>query len=121
MKLGETVEGTRLKPIKFSYVRRGYTYFLYRCECGTEKVIYKGNVKKEHTKSCGCLKKEVSPKNLDYGRTFTTTRFPHQNNVETRFKKGCVPWNKGKTYSIKKREGMVRVQYPDGRVEWVEI
>lgn len=36
---------------------------LYRCECGVEKEILIGNVKSGHTKSCGCLKKDIIPKN----------------------------------------------------------
>ena len=32
--------------------------FLFKCDCGTEKVIGGGSVKRGHVKSCGCFRKE---------------------------------------------------------------
>ncbi len=47
-----------LTAIKFSYRnRRSQQYWLFKCDCGKEKVICVGNVKNGHTKSCGCLLK----------------------------------------------------------------
>lgn len=34
------------------------SYFWYRCECGTEKVIHKSSVDRGLTRSCGCLQRE---------------------------------------------------------------
>lgn len=40
--------------------REGRRYMgLYRCVCGAEKIIDSHKVKSGHTKSCGCLQKEV--------------------------------------------------------------
>jgi len=38
----------------------GACYGLYRCECGNEKEILIKNVKYKLTKSCGCLKNQLS-------------------------------------------------------------
>lgn len=39
-----------------------------RCECGTVKTFYEGNLKKGYSRSCGCLRKEVKAK--VFGRIF---------------------------------------------------
>jgi hypothetical protein len=46
------------------------------CDCGKERVVLSGNLKKGNTKSCGCLHKEASAKfwgafNLRHGKTKT--------------------------------------------------
>ena len=41
--------------------RRG-TAWLCRCDCGTEKVIYLGNLKQRNTTSCGCYRREACVK-----------------------------------------------------------
>ena len=33
---------------------------LYKCDCGNEKIILTGSVNTGHTKSCGCLRKEIT-------------------------------------------------------------
>lgn len=33
---------------------------LYKCDCGNEIIVLKNNVKRGHTKSCGCLRKTVT-------------------------------------------------------------
>jgi len=49
----------RLTAIKF-IERRGLTYYwLFKCDCGKEKVLPKGDVMSGHTKSCGCLNLEL--------------------------------------------------------------
>lgn len=48
----------RLTAVKFIKRRNGLHYWLFKCKCGTEKVIQKSNVKSGHTKSCGCWKRE---------------------------------------------------------------
>ena len=48
----------RLTAVKFIEMRKNFTkYWLFRCECGNEKVMMANNVKNGHTKSCGCLGK----------------------------------------------------------------
>ena len=36
------------------------SYFLCRCDCGKEKVIYGNNLRIGSTKSCGCLSREIA-------------------------------------------------------------
>lgn len=36
------------------------TYWLCRCECGTEKYIEAYSLKKHRTESCGCIRKEIA-------------------------------------------------------------
>jgi hypothetical protein len=43
--------------------RTGYTQYLVRCECGTEKVMEVRNVLAGRVKSCGCLAREVARAN----------------------------------------------------------
>ena len=47
----------RLTAVKFSHIGKSYKqYWLFKCDCGKEKVIYVYKVKSGDTKSCGCLK-----------------------------------------------------------------
>ena len=48
----------RLTAIKFAYKKGIHTYWLFKCDCGNEKVICVNNVKRGNTKSCGCLFKK---------------------------------------------------------------
>ena len=46
----------KLTAIKFiKKVKNSQQYWLFRCDCGNEKVISASKVKSSHTKSCGCL------------------------------------------------------------------
>lgn len=38
--------------------RSGHRLALYRCQCGTEKIIQRGNVNSGLVKSCGCLRRQ---------------------------------------------------------------
>lgn len=40
----------------------GEAMWLCRCDCGNVKIIYRGNLRNNHTKSCGCLQKELISK-----------------------------------------------------------
>jgi hypothetical protein len=35
-------------------------YWLCRCDCGQEKIVQSGSLRSGHTKSCGCLRNELS-------------------------------------------------------------
>ena len=48
----------KLEVIKYSYIRNSHAHWLCRCECGIEKVIDGSNLRKGHTRSCGCYKKQ---------------------------------------------------------------
>ena len=54
-----------LTAIKFVELRRNSQQFwLFKCDCGKEKVISVGNVKMGATKSCGCLHKDMAKKTM---------------------------------------------------------
>lgn len=49
----------RLKIIELNKLKKsGHFYHLCICDCGNEKMVMNGNLKKGKTKSCGCLNKE---------------------------------------------------------------
>jgi len=58
----------RLVAIKFDHKNNdGKQFWLFKCDCGNEKIIETNKVKSGHTKSCGCLRKEIMKKNrTDY-------------------------------------------------------
>lgn len=45
----------RLTAIRFVEMRGTNQCWLFKCDCGKEKIIKVWNVKTGHTKSCGCL------------------------------------------------------------------
>jgi len=48
----------KLTAIKHVCTKEHYRrYFLFRCDCGNEKILQISNVATENTKSCGCLAK----------------------------------------------------------------
>lgn len=55
----------RLTAIRYAgqETNRGARW-LWRCDCGTEFETYGGSVTRGHTRSCGCLRKEISARNL---------------------------------------------------------
>jgi len=48
----------RLTVVKFSHVRDSRTYWLCKCDCGTEVIVLGGSLRSGRTKSCGCYRKE---------------------------------------------------------------
>ena len=55
----ENLEGKKfgkLLVLKFSGVKSNNTLWLCMCECGNETTAFSGNLKRGHTKSCGCLR-----------------------------------------------------------------
>ena len=52
----------RLTVVKFSHKDKSekHKYFLCKCDCGNEKIIYENHFRKGKIKSCGCLAKENS-------------------------------------------------------------
>lgn len=63
-----------LTEIKHCYIRKGHYYSLYRCSCGNEKILEKGNVNSGGTKSCGCLKKnKMRKEKTTHGMSKTPT------------------------------------------------
>jgi len=48
----------RLTVIKRAESKSGAARWLCKCDCGNETLIFGSNLRKGHTKSCGCLQKE---------------------------------------------------------------
>ena len=58
MNIGEKV--SRLTALSLDHIGKHYrSYYLFRCDCGKEKVILGSLVTSGNTKSCGCLVREV--------------------------------------------------------------
>jgi len=53
---------TPIKKISFNEKRKNWNW-LFKCDCGSEKIINISQVRQNKTKSCGCLKR----KNLKHG------------------------------------------------------
>ena len=57
----------RLTAIRFSSMSDNYgQLWVFRCDCGNEKIISVHDAKRGHTKSCGCYNRE---KNTTHGRS----------------------------------------------------
>lgn len=54
----------RLTAIKLSHVNKHGAYWLFKCDCGEEKVIHGAPVRRGRTLSCGCLAKERFTKRI---------------------------------------------------------
>lgn len=48
-----------LTAVAFDRIECGVTYWLFRCDCGNERSIRAGNVRRGMTKSCGCSRREL--------------------------------------------------------------
>ncbi len=51
----------KLLCVKLVRRRKGHDYYLFRCDCGKERVFGKSYVMHRHIKSCGCDKNERHP------------------------------------------------------------
>jgi len=49
----------RLSVLSFAYTKKGKSFWNCMCDCGNEIVVSGTKLKSGHTKSCGCLQKEV--------------------------------------------------------------
>jgi hypothetical protein len=54
----------RLTVLRFVQVKNGQSFWLCRCTCGATKEIKGNNLTSGHTKSCGCLRREVCKQHL---------------------------------------------------------
>jgi hypothetical protein len=50
---------SRLIAIRYVGIRNGHNFWLFRCDCGTEKQIDLSRVRRGDTRSCGCLGREM--------------------------------------------------------------
>jgi len=49
----------RLSVVKYSHSHKRHTYWVCECECGATKTIAGTALRTGHTKSCGCLNKDL--------------------------------------------------------------
>ena len=114
--IGEEIEGTMLTPIRFSQMKHWpkVAYFIFKCRCGNEVEIRKGNVRAKNTRSCGCLQVKNQ---IDFVEKWSGA-------------KGKVPWNKGKkgmrSYAkghpnLRWKKGKIKITGADGTIEWVKV
>lgn len=61
----------RLEVLKRTESKSKETLWLCKCDCGNYSKVFSSNLLKGHTKSCGCLKKEVKT-NLRHGFSGTS-------------------------------------------------
>ena len=63
----------RLTAVRFDHIGKRYKKFwLFKCECGNEKIKNIYDVRCGNTKSCGCLQKEArGKKSITHGMTGT--------------------------------------------------
>lgn len=55
----------KLTVIKYAYSdKRGDAYWECLCECGKISIVKGGGLRNNHTKSCGCLQKEIVSNNI---------------------------------------------------------
>lgn len=71
----------------------GRSYYLCRCDCGTDVVVRAGNLKSYNTSSCGCLNSErssqrIAERNAVHGGAYTAEYL-----VWTGMKKRCYNHN----------------------------
>ncbi|RLB06914.1 MAG: hypothetical protein DRG27_06945 [Deltaproteobacteria bacterium] len=60
----------KLTAIRFDHKKENRQYWLFKCDCGNEKVIYVNHIKNGHTKSCGCLQRE---RHTTHNRCYSST------------------------------------------------
>jgi len=78
----------KLTAVKFSYRNKdSYQFWLFRCDCGKEKIISINSVKRGNTKSCGCLLKKGG--NLTHKMSKTRTYTSWQKMKERCLNKKC--------------------------------
>lgn len=57
----------KLTIIKFAGKINGHNTWLCQCDCGNYKTLSTNVLRTGHTKSCGCLQKEILSKNKKHG------------------------------------------------------
>lgn len=110
----------------------GDQYYLCRCECGTEREVYAGNLRDGKTKSCGCINRDdfigkkigrltvlrKLPKTKSYtqyecqcecGKIFVTS----SNTLKSKYNKSCPDCRKSRVEDIsgKRFDRLVAIRY----------
>lgn len=69
----------------------GHKLLLCRCECGTEKVVQKSNLESGRSRSCGCLRREVSTEHSTTHGLSHTRLFKIWSNMRNRCGRATSP------------------------------
>lgn len=64
--------------------KRYYPFWLFKCDCGKEKIINQSSVSKGQTKSCGCLQKENVPRLAYKEGSLNTLIYVYKSNAKKR-------------------------------------
>ena len=84
----------RLTAVRFDHQNKhGSQFWLFRCSCGNEKVIEVNSVKRNLTKSCGCLKREQNKRGMARKHGMRYTR---EYGIWTDMKSRCLNKNRSK-------------------------
>lgn len=84
---------SRLTPISF-YEKRGTNdYWIFQCSCGNEKVIRYSSYKSGISRSCGCMRIEVSTKHGHKKPNYTSPTYSSWKAMNTRCNNPNYPEN----------------------------
>ena len=72
----------KLKVIEESYIKNYKHYWLCKCECGNECIVYSSNLTIGKTKSCGCLKHKSY--HITHGLGKPKETYSHWYNIKTK-------------------------------------
>lgn len=64
-------------------VKKKQTYWIVRCDCGTEKIVDGRNLRNGHSQSCGCLQNEVAASLArKLGKSNKGRKHPHRRQIK---------------------------------------
>lgn len=79
----------RLAVVDYVGVRKGNTHWLCKCDCGKQIIASLPNLRRVHTRSCGCLSAELtSVRNSSHGDTRNGTISP-EHRCWSKIKRRC--------------------------------
>ena len=90
---------------EYGRAKDGQVTWLCKCDCGAETVVLAGNLRKENTKSCGCLSRDISrERSLNLLRELNTTHGCSQEpwySVYAGMMVRCGHWEGGKERDLR--------------------
>ena len=100
--------------------QKGNDQYLIRCDCGVEKVVSGGSLRRRYTKSCGCLMREVNKNrnqkgenNPAYVHGFRATK-EHRETIRRRDKYKCQRYGKTQKQELIDTGKSLSVHHKDG-------
>jgi hypothetical protein len=74
-----------------------HRYFACECECGAKRIVTANNLRRGHSKSCGCLVTEMMAAKATHGHTRTSRRRSQEYSIWHNMKVRCL-WPKSHAY-----------------------